>query len=106
MPRGRPVKSAVRQHMVDILYFLKRGSGYDLHKIYKDLFPKVSLRLMYYHLKKGVSLGEFVLDKVEKVSGNYSWGPTTQKIMYKVGPKAKPSMDKRIKQYLDKRKKK
>ena len=104
MPRGRPVKSQVRQNMIEIFYFLKSSSGYDLHKIYCRLFPKVTLRLIYYHLKKGVSLGEFVVDKIEKVAGDYSWGSSTEKILYTLGPNAKPTMQKRVKEEIDKMK--
>ncbi|HIG95968.1 TPA: hypothetical protein HA249_03715 [Candidatus Woesearchaeota archaeon] len=100
MPRGRPVRSQVRQNMIEILYFIKRASGYDLYKIYRAVYPQVTLRLMYYHLKKGVSLGEFVVDKIEKVSGDFSWGSTSEKIVYTLGPQAKPRLDKRVKDYL------
>ncbi len=100
MPRGRPVRSQVRQNMIEILYFIKRASGYDLYKIYRAIYPQITLRLIYYHLKKGVSLGEFVVDKIEKVSGDFSWGSTSEKIVYTLGPQAKPLLDKRVKEYL------
>lgn len=103
MVRGKKPGSAVRQRMVDILAVLGNASGYDLYKVYRELFPKCTLRLMYYHLKKGVTLGEFSVDKVQKVEGKYSWGPTSEKILYRLGPKARPNPDKRIKEYVQKR---
>ena len=32
--RGRPVKSAIRQNIIEILNFIKRGYGYEIYKIY------------------------------------------------------------------------
>ena len=47
MPRGRPIKSAIRQNVVEILYFLKKGYGYDIYKAYRDIFPAVTMRSIY-----------------------------------------------------------
>ncbi|MDO8642782.1 MAG: hypothetical protein Q7R76_04325 [Candidatus Woesearchaeota archaeon] len=100
MARGRKPNSIVRQHMVDILACLGSASGYDIYKVHRELFPKCTLRLMYYHLKKGVVLGEFIVDKIQKVEGTYSWGPLTEKKMYAIGPKAHPNPEKRVKEYI------
>lgn len=100
MVRGKKPGSAVRQHMVDILAVLGSASGYDLYKVYRELFPKCTLRLIYYHLKKGTVLGEFAVDKIEKVEGKYSWGPMAEKTLYRLGSKAHPNPDKRIKEYV------
>jgi len=102
MPRGRPIRSAVRENIIEILYFLGKAYGYEIYKVYKVLFPKVTLRLIYYHLKKGIDLEEFKVEKVEKEKGDYSWGGTAEKTYYALGPKAKPKMDKRVKEYIDK----
>ena len=67
----------------------------------KDLFPVVTLRLIYYHLRKGTELGEFEVAEVKKTKGNYSWGPEAEKIYYKLGPKAKPTADANVKAYFD-----
>ncbi len=104
MKRGRPLGSQIRQNIVEILYFIKSGYGYDIFKIYKAVFPKVTMRSIYYHLRKGVSTGEFKVEKIEKVQGEYSWGPEAEKIFYTLGKNAKPKMDKRVKAYLDKKK--
>ena len=63
------------------------------------------MRSIYYHLKKGVDLGEFKIEKVEKVKGDYSWSGEAEKVYYALGDKAKPKMDSRVKEYFDKNKK-
>ena len=103
--RGRPVESAIRQRIVEILYFLKEGYGYEISKIYMAVYPKVTMRSIYYHLNRGVSLGEFKVNRIKAEKGNYSWGPEAQKKYYALGSNAKPKMDKRVKEYLDKKKK-
>lgn len=100
--RGRPTYSKVRQNIVEILYFMETGYGYEIYKVYKDLFPAVTLRVIYYHLKKGTELGEFEVAEVKKTKGDYSWGGEAEKIYYKLGPKAKPSMDPSVKEYFTK----
>jgi hypothetical protein len=87
---GRPIGSDVRQNMIEILFKHKELHGYELYKIYCDLFPKVSQRLIYYHLKRGVSLNEFRVVRVHKKEGNYSWGGSVENIIYSIGLSAKP----------------
>ena len=106
MPKGRPVKSEVRQNIIEILHHLGKGYGYDIYKIYRNIFPKVTMRLVYYHLKKGQELGEFKVEKIKKEAGDYSWGSEAEKIYYTLGPKAEPKLDPRVKEFLDKEKKK
>jgi hypothetical protein len=103
-PRGRPVNSAIRQNIIELLFFMGKGYGYDIYKNYVALFSKVTMRSIYYHLKKGVELGEFEVERIEKEKGNYSWGEMAEKIYYKLGTKAAPKMDKKIKKYLDSKK--
>tara|TARA_B100000315_G_C14483897_1_gene544256 strand:+ start:228 stop:545 length:318 start_codon:yes stop_codon:yes gene_type:complete len=104
MPKGRPVKSEIRQNIVEILYFMKQGYGYEIYKAYVAIFPKVTMRSIYYHLKKGVSLNEFKISKVEKEKGDYSWGPEAEKIYYNLGDSAKPTSNEKAKEYFDKKK--
>jgi hypothetical protein len=104
MKRGRPIGSSIRQNMIEIMHYAGSISGYDLYKIYREIFPKITLRVIYYHLKKGVSLGEFILDRVEKEKGEFSWGGEVEKRYYKLGSKAKPILDERVKLYFDKKK--
>ena len=102
MPRGRPVRSTIRQNIIEILYFLGKAYGYDIYKVYKAVFPKVTLRSIYYHLRKGVSLGEFKIEKIEQEKGDYSWGETAEKIYYSLGDNAKPTGNEKVKEYIDK----
>jgi len=105
MVKGRPVFSDVRQNIIDILYFMKKGYGYDIYKHYIKLFPKCTQRLIYYHLKKGISTGEIEIEEIKQEEGNYSWGKTVEKTYYKLGKNANPNMNKRVKTYFEKIKK-
>ena len=104
--RGRPIGSSIRQSLIEILYFKGKAYGYELYKDYCALFPKVTLRVIYYHLKKGVALGEFKLEAIQHEKGNYSWGGEAEKKYYALGPRAKPRMNPKIKTYFDKKNKK
>lgn len=106
MRRGRPVKSAIRQNIVEILNYLGEGYGYDIYKIYREIYPKCTQKSIYYHLKKGVSTGEFVVKKIQKEKGDFSWGGEVEKIYYGLGPSAKPAGDTKAKEFVDNLKKK
>ncbi len=105
MKRGRPVKSAIRQNIVEILYYLGEGYGYVIYKIYRTVFPACTQKSIYYHLKKGVMTGEFVEAKREKEKGDFSWGSEVEKVYYKLGPKAQAKGEPRVKEYVSKLKK-
>ena len=104
MAKGRPVKSEIRQNIVEILYFMKEGYGYEVYKAYIAIFPKVTMRSIYYHLKKGVDLNEFKVSKIEREKGDYSWGGEAEKIYYSLGNAAKPTVNEKVKEYFDKKK--
>ena len=104
MKRGRPLKSDVRQNIVEILHYKKRAHGYEIYKYYKELFPEVTMRNIYYHLKKGLTTGEFKVEKVEKQSGEYSWGGEAERTYYELGEKAAPKEDSRVRKYFEERK--
>jgi hypothetical protein len=104
--RGRPVKSKIRQNIVEILFFMKKGYGYDVYKSYVDIFAPVTLRSIYYNLRKGEKLKEFVVKEVKKEKGDYSWGAFAEKVYYALGENAKPSMPDRVRKYFEKKKKK
>ena len=99
MPRGRPVRSLIRQNIVEILAVVGKAYGYQLHKIYNELFPSCTREVIYYNLKIGVKLGEFVVDEIKKETGDFSWGQVAEKIYYKLGPNANPQGDKRVQDY-------
>ena len=84
MPRGRPVKSEIRQNIIEILYFMGQAYGYDIHRVYKQIYPSVTREVVYYHLKKGVKLNIFEVAEVKKEQGNFSWGGMVEKIYYKL----------------------
>ena len=101
MKRGRPVFSQIRQNIVEILYFMGKSYGYDIYKVYRAVFPKITMRSVYYQLRKGVQLGEFRVERVTKEKGSYSWGSEAEKTYYMLGKSAKPKIDNRVKEYLD-----
>jgi len=103
MQRGRPLGSEVRQNILTILHYLKKGYGYEIYAIYREIFPKVTMRLIYYHLKKGVQLKEIDEKGIEMEKGDYSWGQTAEKVYYSLGPKAAPKENKKVKTYIMKK---
>lgn len=103
MRRGRPIKSQIRQNIVEILYFMKEGYGYDIYRAYKAVFPKVTLRSIYYHLKKGLELKEFKVSKIEREKGDYSWGGEVEKTYYSLDGNSKPVLNEAVKEYFDKK---
>ncbi len=104
MTRGRPVKSQIRQNVVEILYFLGKGYGYDIYKAYRDIFTPVTMRSIYYHLNKGIQTEEFKIAEVKKEEGDFSWGTVVTKTYYALGPKAKAAGKQEVKEYFDKKK--
>jgi Fe2+ or Zn2+ uptake regulation protein len=104
MERGRPLKSKIRQNIIEILYFLEEGYAYDIYKIYIELFPKVTMRSVYYNLNKGVATQEFVVKEIKKEKGEYSWGQEAEKIYYALGPAAMPAIMPVVKDFFEKRK--
>lgn len=102
MGAGRPVGSIVRQNITTLLHFMGKAYGYEIHKIYLDLFPSVSQRLIYYHLKKGVDTGEFVVEKTGMEKGSYSWGEMAEKTYYRLGPNAQVKLHANVKKHFEK----
>ena len=105
MARGRPNKSVIRQNVVEILNYLKKGYGYQIAKIYNEVFPTVTQRSVYYHLRKGVSTKEIRVHKVELEEGDFSWGKMVEKVYYSLGEEANPQGKKRVRKFLKKWKK-
>ncbi|HII72628.1 TPA: hypothetical protein HA265_07765 [Candidatus Woesearchaeota archaeon] len=100
---GRPLGSQIRQNIVELLYFLGEGYAYDVYKHYVEVFPKVSMRSVYYHLKKGIFTQEFVVKDVKQEMGEYSWGDRAERVVYALGPLAGPVIDPRVKEFFDKK---
>jgi hypothetical protein len=99
--RGRPPCSQIRKNILEILYYLHQGYGYQIYKIYLEIFPKVSQRSIYHHLRMGVKTKELIVQEVKQEQGDYSWGSTVEKIIYALGPQAQPVGEKRVKEYLE-----
>ncbi|MFH0701161.1 MAG: hypothetical protein V2A62_01860 [Candidatus Woesearchaeota archaeon] len=106
MVRGRPLKSPIRQNIIEILYYLHEGYGYQISKIYLAIFPKVVQRSIYYHLRQGVKTKEMEVKEIKQETGDFSWGSTVEKIIYALGPQAEPKGEPRVKEYLERRGKK
>ncbi len=98
--RGRPLGSEVRLNIIDILARMGKAYGYQINKAYKEIFTPVTLRTIYYHLRKGKELGLFKVEKVEQTEGEYSWGTTAEKTYYSLTAKAKPRQKKEVEQYF------
>jgi len=88
MPRGRPLKTDIRERIAAILGHVGAAYGYQLYKIYQEIFGKINLRNLYYNLKKGLSLGEFIVVDVRREIGSFTWGAESQHIYYILGPYA------------------
>lgn len=93
--------SKVRQNIVEILYFYKTLHGYEIYKVHKALFPAVSMRLIYYHLKKGTITKEFKIHSITKREGPHSWGDDAENVIYELGSLAKPMIEPRVKLYME-----
>ncbi len=102
--RGRPIKSKIRQNILEILNVKKRAYGYQIYQWYLEIFPKVHIRSIYYHLKKGSSLKEIEVHEVKNEKGDYSWGNEAEKIYYILGPEARVKTSKRVEKYFKNKK--
>ncbi len=102
MKRGRPTKSQIRQGVVEILHHLGRGYGYEISKIYNEVFRPVTQRSVYYHLRKGLQTGEIAIEKREQQQGNFSWGSTVEKTYYRLGSLAAPQGNRQVREFLEK----
>lgn len=98
---GRPLKSEIRQNLVEILFFKKKAFGYELHKIYNKIFPKCTSRVVYYHLRKGAQMNIFKITEIISERGDFSWGYAAERIYYELGHNAAPIMDERVKIFFD-----
>lgn len=105
MVKGRPIKSRIRQNVVEILHYLGEGYGYQIAKIYNEVFPSATRRSIYYNLQKGLLTKEISVHKIEEEKGDFSWGSMVEKKYYSLGKNAEPKGEKRIKEYLSQWKK-
>ena len=90
MAKGRPTKTIIRERIVTLLGHVGSAYGYELYKLYKSVFEPVGLRNIYYNLKKGLELGEFIIVEAKRESGEFTWGKDAEHIYYTTGPFANP----------------
>jgi len=83
MPRGRKPGSVVRDNIIDLLRKKGPMHGYQIYKSYREVYGPISLRLIYYHLHKGIDSGEIEISHISDEEGPYSWGPKARKVYYK-----------------------
>lgn len=100
MKRGRPAGSKIRQNIIEILNHLGKGYGYEISKIYNEVFPKVTQRSIYYHLRKGLQTQEIILHGVQREQGTFSWGDMVEKNYYSLGTAAKPQGHAQLQEFL------
>ncbi len=81
---ARKPGSLVRARIISLLQQHGEMHGYKLAILYNKEYAKVSQRLIYYHLKKGVNLEEIKISKIVEEKGDYSWGNKVSRVYYKV----------------------
>jgi hypothetical protein len=99
--RGRPSKSRIRQNIIEILFYLGEGYGYQLSKLYQEIFSQVTQRSIYYQLRKGLQTKEIAIHEIKKELGDISWATSVEKVVYTLGPDADPKGSTRIKEYIE-----
>lgn len=99
MGKGRPSKSVVRDRLVEMLFIVGSMTAYDAYKHYLKLFGNVSQRNVYYQLERGEALGIFSRDVVTE-QGEYTWGSSAKKVYYSLTDKAKPHINKDVRDYF------
>ena len=99
--RGRPPGSPIRKNLAEILWVIRKGYGYEIARIYEGIFPRVTMRSIYYNLRKGVSTGEFRIVDIKNEKGEYSWGNEAEKVYYALGKNSAPRGNKQVKMIVE-----
>ena len=92
----------IRQNVIEILFYLGQGYGYQIAKIYNEIFPQVTQRSIYYHLRKGMQTKEIEVHRIKQEEGDFSWGKMVEKIYYTLGEKAEARGEAKVKEFLQK----
>lgn len=100
--KGRPEGSIIRNRICAILEKMRTSYGYEIYKIYKELFGGVHMRSIYYNLKKGIESEEIILVNVKREIGNFSLGDEVEKIYYTKGPYANQIINKKDQEKINK----
>lgn len=101
MPRGRPIRSIVRQRLAEMLFIVGKMTAYELHKHYLKLFGQASRRNVYYQLEKGTTIGLFAKEEIDE-EGEYSWGTSSRKVYYTLNSKEGIVLDTAVRTYFTK----
>jgi pantetheine-phosphate adenylyltransferase len=77
--------SAIRNNFIEI-FLTEKGPlyGYQINKKYILRYGRLSLRLTYYHLSRGVAEGVFKIVEKRKTAGGYSWGEASERVYYEL----------------------
>jgi DNA-binding PadR family transcriptional regulator len=97
---GRPQISKIRERLCEILSCIDKASGYDLHKIYVEVYGKVTIRSIYYNLHTGVLIGYFNIESIKQEQGEFSWGTEVEKKYYSIHPKGRKTMKTELKERI------
>jgi hypothetical protein len=89
MQKGRPAGSVIRDRITSLLAACGKLHGYELYQLYVAQFPTCTMRVIYYHLKKGVEYKVFKVHSVVDTTGNFSWGGVSQRTYYELEHSAK-----------------
>jgi hypothetical protein len=100
MKRGRPIKSVVRDRLIELLFVSGSITAYDAYKHYISIFGKTSQRNIYYQLQKGKDMNIFEVEEKDE-KGNYSWGDSARKMYYKLSKSAEPKINEIIVDYFN-----
>jgi hypothetical protein len=79
-----------------------KGYGYQISKLYNEIFAPVTQRSIYYHLRKGMETQEIKLHNIEREKGQFSWGEIVEKTYYVLGNNANPTGNKNVEEHLKK----
>ncbi|MBR9680161.1 MAG: hypothetical protein GOU99_03885, partial [Candidatus Altiarchaeota archaeon] len=79
----RTPRHKIRNNIYSILTVSKKPlHGYAIYKKYNEDIGKISSRLVYYHLSRGLKEGFFEIVSSERVKGDFSWGTTSIRKLY------------------------
>jgi DNA-binding PadR family transcriptional regulator len=97
---GRPQVSRIRERLREVLSCIDNATGYDLHKIYVEVYGKVTIRSIYYNLHTGVLIGYFDIESIKHEKGEFSWGSEVEKKYYSINPKGKKAISPELKERI------
>ncbi len=87
--KGRPAGSFTRENILKIVAALGISYGYEIYKIYREFFGRITLRNVYYNLRKGVELLQLAEVGAQEILGNFTWGRVVERKYYILGPLSK-----------------